>query len=128
MDGYEELERILLEEIEKYTASANSPETAPDLFGVEGVEGKRKYYTKYAEGITAGLADCKKAIDAKDLDLLEKTNAEIHLKQRSMEQRNWNRDIEISGVAEGLGVVQDRISLVKRSVGFGNEEVSSPKL
>lgn len=128
MDGYKELERILLEEIAKYTASAKSPETAPDLFGVEGVEGKRRYYTKYAEGITAGLADCKAAIDAKDLDLLEKTKAAIHLKQRALEDRNWSRDIEVSGVAEGLGVVQDRISLVNRTVGFDNDEVPAPKL
>jgi hypothetical protein len=122
MDGYEELERILLEEIAKYTASANSPETAPDLFGVEGVEGKRAYYTKYAEGISAGLADCKKAIEAKDIGLLEQANGMINRKQRSLEQRNWDQDIEVSGVAEGLGVVQDRISLVKRSIGFGEDE------
>lgn len=128
MDGYQELERILLEEIAKYTASAQNPAAAPDLFGVDGVEGKRRYYTKYAEGITAGLADCKPAIDAKDLDLLERTKAAIHLKQRAMENRNWDRDIEISGVAEGLGVVQDRISLVERSVGFDNDEALTPKL
>ncbi len=133
MQGYEQLEQVINEDVAEFSAHMTDPSNAPDLWGVVGVEGKRNYYSKYVEGIEFGLSRLQHPIHTKDLSALTNARRGIAEEQAMANQAATEYLREKSqgyrAYAEGLGRVLDRADQIQRSYGFDEEPaISLPKM
>lgn len=105
MDAYEQLGNVLAEDISTNSAHASDPEAAPELYGVEGTEAKRDYYSKYVKGMESGLATLLCGIKSKDSSVLMELKENLGLMHElvQMDQAEF-------AFAEGMGRVLDRTS------------------
>jgi hypothetical protein len=133
MLGYEQLERVINDDVDVFSIHMNDPSNAPDLWGVEGVEGKRNYYSKHVEGIEFGLFLLQDPIHTKDHSALINVRSAIAEEQSMANQAATEYLREKSkgyrAYAEGLGRVLDRVDQIQRSYGFDEEAATSlPKM
>lgn len=113
MDAYEQLGNVLAEDISAHSAHASDPEAAPELYGVEGTDAKRDYYSKYVKGMESGLATLLRGINAKDSSVLMELKENLGLMHElvQMDQAEF-------AFAEGMGRVLDRTSQIIREFGL----------
>lgn len=107
MEARTTLDEILSASIATYSVHAAQPDASPDLWGVEGDEAKRVYYTKYVEGINFALNILRPTIDSKDgkayayAKMVIESEREMALEIASEQMRKSS--VGITAYAEGLG-------------------------